>query len=245
MPAIRVTIWNENVHEERDPKILELYPGGIHAHLARALAADDLIIRTATLRQDAEHGLSDAVLAETDVLLWWGHCAHGDVSDAVARKVVDRVHAGMGFIPMHSAHMAKPFRMLMGTPCALQWREANERAHVWTVAPAHPIAEGVPLMFTLDHEEMYGEVFQVPKPDDIVFITWFQGGNVFRGGLTYTRGMGKVFYFHPGHETLPSFRNENVVRVLGNAIRWAAPPEAKDLKSNEWVPPVEQIIQEA
>lgn len=241
MRPIRVTIWNENVHELSTPGILEMYPGGMHAHLARALSCEDFVIRTATLRQDVEHGLSEAVLSETDVLMWWGHVAHREVSDAVADRVVRRVHEGMGFIPMHSAHMAKPFTRLMGTPCALHWREANERAHVWTVAPNHPIARGVPLRFTLDHEEMYGEVFQVPRPDDLVFITWFQGGDVFRGGLTYTRGQGRIFYFHPGHETLPSFHNENVLKVLRNAIQWAAPAEPKDLQGNAWAAPIEPV----
>ncbi len=239
--AIRVTIWNEFVHEQKEPRIMEMYPGGIHAELARGLAHDDFVIRTATLSQDDEHGLSEEVLRDTDVLLWWGHIAHKQVSDTVAERVVNRVHEGMGLIPMHSAHMSKPFVRLMGTPCSLQWREMNERAHVWTVAPSHPIAQGVPLEFTLEHEEMYGEVFHIPKPDDIVFITWFQGGNVFRGGCTFTRGAGKIFYFHPGHETLPSFKNENVLRVLSNAIRWAVPPERKDFHANEWVEPLEKL----
>ncbi len=241
MAPIRVTIWNEFMHEMKEPRILDMYPGGIHEHLARALADDAFVIRTAHLRQDDEHGLSEAVLDDTDVLLWWGHIAHGEVSDAVADRVVRRVQEGMGFIPMHSAHMCKPFTRLMGTPCSLQWREANERARVWTVAPTHPIAQGVPLEFTLDHEEMYGEVFQIPRPDDTIFITWFQGGNIFRGGVTFTRGMGKIFYFHPGHETLPSFHNPHVLRVLKNAITWARPTEARDLKANCWVPPLETI----
>lgn len=241
MAPIRVTIWNEFVHEQTDESILAMYPGGIHAHLARELASEDLVIRTAYLAQDEEHGLSQAVLDETDVLMWWGHVAHEKVSDTVAARVVRRVQEGMGFIPMHSAHASKPFMWLMGTPCALQWREANERAHVWTVAPYHPIAQGVPMQFTLDHEEMYGEVFQIPKPDELIFITWFQGGNVFRGGVTFTRGAGKIFYFHPGHETLPSFRNENVLKVLKNAVRWAAPSPARDLKSNHKVAPIEQL----
>ncbi len=241
MSPIRVTVWNEYIHEQSDEKVRALYPDGIHECLRQALAAADVFVRTATLRQDAEHGLSKAVLDETDVLLWWGHVAHGEVADTVAERVVERVHEGMGFIPLHSAHMAKPFRRLMGTPCALQWREAEERAHVWTVAPSHPIAQGVPLQFTLGREEMYGEVFQIPKPDDIVFITWFQGGNVFRGGVTFTRGAGKIFYFHPGHETHESFYNEHVRRVLRNAVRWAAPPEARDFQSNCCVPPLEAL----
>lgn len=241
MTPLRVTIWNEFVHEKTDDKVKAQYPEGIHAHLAKALAADDLTIRTATLEQDDEHGLSQALLDDTDVLLWWGHMRHKDVSDAVVERVVQRVHAGMGFLPLHSAHASKPFTRLMGTPCALQWREMNERAHIWTVAPTHPIAQGIPLQFTLEHEEMYGEVFQIPRPDDIIFITWYQGGNVFRGGVTFTRGMGKIFYFHPGHESLPSFHNETVLKVIGNAIRWAAPVAPRDLQGNVMVPPIEDL----
>ena len=241
MAPIRVTIWNEFIHERNHPETSGYYPDGIHTYLAQALASDDFVIRTATQHQDAEHGLGGDVLDNTDVLLWWSHGGHKEVSDAVVERIAARVHAGMGFIPLHSAHASKPFTRLMGTPCALLWREANERARIWTADPTHPIAQGVPLEFVLEHEEMYGEVFQIPKPDDIVFITWFQGGNVFRGGVTFTRGMGKIFYFHPGHETLPSFHNPHVQQVLKNAIRWAKPTETRDLQSNCWVPPLESL----
>lgn len=241
MDPIRVTIWNEYLHEHKNMKVSALYPAGIHEHLANALRCETFRIRTAYLEQDEAHGLSGDVLEETDVLLWWGHMAHERVQDVVADRIVRRVQAGMGFIPLHSAHMSKPFTRLMGTPCALQWREANERAHVWTVAPTHPIAEGVPLMFTLDHEEMYGEVFQIPRPDDVVFITWYQGGNVFRGGVTFTRGLGKIFYFHPGHETNPSLYNEHVLRVLHNAVLWARPVKTQDLLGNCKAEPVERL----
>ena len=241
MATIRVTIWNEFLHEKEIPSVTELYRDGIHEHLKRVLQREGFAIRTAYLEQDEEHGLSDDVLRETDVLLWWGHAAHHKVSDAVAERVVLRVQEGMGFIPLHSAHMCKPFTRLMGTPCALQWRDAGERARLWCVSPTHPIAKDVPLQFTLENEEMYSEVFQIPKPDDIVFITWFQGGNVFRGGVTFTRGMGKIFYFHPGHETWPSYYDENVLKIIRNAINWAAPAEPCDLKSNCWADPLEAL----
>ena len=240
MAPLRVTIWNEFVHEKTDPQVMGLYRDGIHEHLQRVLRCDDFAIRTAHLHMDAEHGLSEDVLRQTDVLIWWGHMAHEQVPNAVAERVARRVYEGMGFIPLHSAHMSKPFLRLMGTPCTLRWREQTERAHVWTVAPGHPIAKGVPLHFTLESEEMYGEVFQIPKPDDIVFITWFQGGNVFRGGCTFTRGLGRIFYFHPGHETTPSYHNENVLAVIRNASRWAAPAPFVDLKPNCQTEPLER-----
>ena len=228
MHTLRVTIWNEFHHELTDDLAKKQYPQGIHALLARALAAEDLAIRTAWLEKDDEHGLSAEVLAETDVLLWWGHCRHGDVRDDVAARVVARVQQGMGFIAMHSAHMSKPFMRLMGTPCTLRWRDADEQCVVWNVNPNHAITQGVPLHFTLPAEEMYGEYFFIPKPDELIFVSWFKGGNAFRGGCTFTRGLGKIFFFQPGHETCPSFHDANVQKVLANAIRWAAPPAARE-----------------
>jgi len=232
---LRVTIWNEFYHEKINEDVKALYPDGIHEHLKQVLQAKDLIITTAWLEKDEAHGLSQQVLEETDVLLWWGHCKHDDVRDDIAERVVARVQQGMGLIALHSAHMAKPFMRLMGTPCTLRWRCANERCIVWNVAPNHPITQGVPLYFELEREEMYGEVFAIPQPEELVFVSWFAGGNVFRGGCTFTRGVGRIFYFHPGHEDCPSYHNEHVIRVIANAIRWAAPSVPRDLKPNEWM----------
>ncbi len=236
---IRVTIWNEYLHETRAGIVKDLYPRGMHEALREALECDEFEITTAYLEQDEEHGLSKELLDNTDVLLWWGHTAHDRVRDDVAARVVSRVLNGMGFIPLHSAHYSKPFRKLMGTPCTLRWRNADERAHVWTVAPEHPIARDVPMHFELAGEEMYGEFFQIPKPDDIVFITWFKGGNVFRGGCTFARGQGKIFYFHPGHETCPSYYNPHVIKAIANAIHWARPTDRKDYGRGDYEHPIE------
>jgi len=233
MNPLRVTIWNEYCHELTNKKAQANYPEGIHAYLRGVLQADDLEIRTAWLEQDNEHGLSKKILAQTDVLMWWGHMHHDEVKDEIAERVAARVHEGMGFIAMHSAHMSKPFMRLMGTPCTLRWREADERCIVWNVNPGHPITQGVPLHFELPMEEMYGECFLIPQPDELIFISWFEGGNVFRGGCTFRRGMGKIFYFHPGHETYRSFHNEHVQRVLANGIRWAAPAPFRSFKELE------------
>jgi trehalose utilization protein len=238
---IRVTIWNEYLHELEDEKVKAMHPEGMHNTLKKALACDDFDIKTAWLEKDAEHGLSQEVLDNTDVLLWWGHGAHEAVKDEVVDRVVARVQDGMGFIPLHSSHYSKPFRRLMGTKCNLHWRDIGEKAHVWTVAPSHPIAQGVPLEFELAAEEMYGEYFDIPKPDDLIFVTWYKGGNIFRGGCTFTRGNGKIFYFHPGHETYPSFYNPNVVKIISNGIRWAAPPEKRDFKGGSYELPVEPV----
>jgi len=239
MKPLRVTIWNEFIHEkQRTNGASKLYPNGIHEHLKQALAADDLEIRTAWQKQDKEHGLSKKLLKNTDVLLWWGHCGHEKVRDEIVDRVVERVQEGMGFIPLHSSHMAKPFRRLMGTPCTLRWRNIDERCVLWNVNPNHPITQGLPLHFELQQEEMYGEVFAIPVPDELIFLTWFAGGNVFRGGCTFTRGLGKIFYFQPGHETHPTYHDENVLKVIANAIRWAAPAEARDLAPNQKMKPL-------
>lgn len=226
---IRVTIWNEFLHEKTNHAVREIYPGGIHQVLADALReqlGDGVQIRTATL-DEPEHGLTDEVLATTDVLTWWGHAAHDRVDDVVVDKVQQRVLAGMGLIALHSAHASKIFRRLMGTGCMLRWREAAERERLWIVSPGHPILAGLTgEYFELPHTEMYGEFFDIPAPDELILISWFEGGEVFRSGCTFRRGKGKIFYFRPGHETFPIYYDPNVRRVIANAVGWAAPSGA-------------------
>ncbi len=222
MSKIRLTIWHENVHEKTNSRVLELYPGGMHKHLERALAAPDLEIRTATL-DEPECGLTKEVLENTDVMTWWGHAAHDKVPDEIVKKVQERVWEGMGLVCIHSAHMSKIFKALNGTSGKLHWREVGERERIWTVDPSHPIAQGLPEHFELPYEEMYGEPFMIAADAHPVFISWFEGGEVFRSGFTLQRGNGRMFYFRPGHETFPSLLDKNVLKVLGNAIRWAKP----------------------
>lgn len=218
---MKVTIWNENLHEKSNSRVTEIYPGGIHGYLKTVLECDDIEVRTATLDME-EHGLTEEVLADTDVLLWWGHMGHARVDDEIVDRVHKAVLGGMGLIVLHSGHFSKIFKKLMGTTCSLKWRD-HERERIWIVKPNHPIAEGVEDGFLLEDEEMYGEAFDIPNPDDVVFIGWFKGGEVFRSGCTFTRGNGKIFYFQPGHETNTAYRNENVQRVIKNAVRWACP----------------------
>ena len=223
---IRVLVWNEFLHERRNEVVARLYPEGIHATLADALRAHGLEhVTTATL-DEPEHGLSEERLAATDVLVWWGHKAHAEVSDAVVERVRKRVtEGGMGFVPLHSAHFSKPFLALMGTGCFLKYRVAGETERLWVVDPGHPVAAGIDDMIELPQEEMYGEPFDVPPPDELVFISWFKGGEVFRSGCGWRRGMGRVFYFRPGHETFPTYHDPRIQRVIANAVRWAAPPQ--------------------
>ncbi len=224
---IRVTVWGENVHEQKNRVVAGIYPQGMHGTIAAALnGAGGIAATTATL-QEPEHGMTAERLAETDVLVWWGHAAHGQVSDVVAERVVEAVWAGMGAIFLHSAHFAKPFKRLMGTPCNLSWREAGERERIWLTSRSHPIAAGLPDHFEIEQEEMYGEPFGVPEPQETVFVSWFQGGEVFRSGLCWRRGAGNVFYFRPGHETYPTYHDANVQRVISNAVRWAYNPAAR------------------
>jgi trehalose utilization protein len=225
--TIRVTVWGENVHEQKNATVRAIYPDGMHTTIAAALNSAKGITASSVTLQDPEHGLTPDRLAATDVLIWWGHAAHGEVQDAVVERVVEAVWGGMGMIFLHSAHFAKPFKRLMGTPCNLTWREAGERERIWLTSRSHPIADGLPDHFELENEEMYGEPFGVPEPMETVFVSWFQGGEVFRSGLTWRRGAGNVFYFRPGHETYPTYHDANVQRVISNAVRWAHNPAAR------------------
>ncbi|MCE9590589.1 MAG: ThuA domain-containing protein [Planctomycetes bacterium] len=222
---IRVTVWGEFVHEKTSDAVRAIYPKGMHTTIAdsiRASLGGDVQVRTATL-EEPEHGLTDAVLAQTDVLTWWGHCAHDKVEHAIVDRVHKRVLEGMGILVLHSGHYSKIFKKLMGTGCGLKWREAAEQERIWCVNPSHPIADGVGEYFELEHEEMYGELFDIPEPEELIFIGWFEGGEVFRSGCTWRRGKGKVFYFQPGHETFPAYHDKNVQKVIANGVKWAAP----------------------
>jgi len=219
---IRVTIYNEYVHEREDEAIREVYPEGIHMTLKQQLEDEEITVRTVTL-DDLPDGLSDEVLAETDVLIWWGHIRHREVPDEVAQRVQQAVLKGMGAIFLHSAHHSKPFRLLMGTSCNLTWREDGDSELVWVINPAHPIAQGIGRFIKLEHEEAYGEPFTVPEPDELVFIGTYDGGEVFRSGCCYRKENGRVFYFQPGHETYRTYHHPDVIRVLKNAIHWANP----------------------
>lgn len=219
----RVTVWNEFRHEQIHEEVRKVYPEGLHRAIAAGLEeAGEFRIRTAT-QPEPEHGLTQEVLDDTDVLVWWGHMAHDEVDEGVVNRVYDRVLNGMGLVVLHSGHFSKIFKKLMGTSCDLKWREAGEKERIWTVDPSHPIARGIPEHFEIKPEEMYGEHFDVPAPDELVFVSWFEGGEVFRSGCTWRRGQGKIFYFRPGHETYPTYYHPLVRRVIANGVRWAAP----------------------
>ena len=218
---IQITVWGEYRHEKKNPKVAAIYPDGMHETIAKFLRKEqDMKVSTAWLDQP-EHGLTEDLLKQTDVLIWWGHMAHGDVQDEIVARVKKRVLEGMGLVVLHSGHYAKIFKSLLGTTCSLKWREANDKERLWNVNPAHPITKGIGEYFEISSEEMYGEPFGIPEPDELIFISWFSGGEVFRSGATWQRGNGRIFYFRPGHETYPTYHHAEVQKVITNATRWA------------------------
>jgi trehalose utilization protein len=226
---IRVTVWNECVHERTEADVRERYPEGIHgavAAAAREHLGPRVAVRTATLDEPA-HGLPEEVLAATDVLTWWGHGAHDRVAVDVVDRVQEHVLAGMGLVVLHSGHLSQIFRRLMGTTCTLRWRSAGDRELVWTVKPGHPVAAGISDPIIIPAQEMYGEPFDIPDPDELVFISSFSGGEVFRSGCAFYRGRGRVFYFSPGDQAYPVYHHPDVRRVIANAIAWTAPDRAE------------------
>ncbi len=220
---IRVTVWNEFVHEKTDKRVTDIYPNGIHQAIADFLGKEeDIEVKTATL-DDENCGITKEVLDNTDVLIWWGHIAHDRVPDEVAYMVRDAVLEGMGLVCLHSAHHSKPFRYLLGTSCNLTWRESNDEEILWVIEPSHPITKGIDRYFKLPAEETYGEPFVIPTPDKLLLIGNYSGGEVFRSGCLYERGNGKIFYFQPGHETFPIFYVPEVQTIIKNAVRFVNP----------------------
>lgn len=219
---IRVLVWNEFQHEKTKEKVKAIYPSGIHQTIADFLRCDDIEVRTATL-DDENCGITKEILDETDVIIWWGHMAHNKVPDEVAALVRDAVNSGMGAIFLHSAHHSKPFKMLMGTPCSLTWRESGDSELVWVTDPSHPITQGIDRAIQLPNEETYGEPFSIPNPDKVLFIGGYSGGEVFRSGCLFQRGNGQIFYFQPGHESFPTYHIPEVQTVIRNAVRFLAP----------------------
>jgi len=237
---IKTTIWNEFVHEKENEGVKKIYPDGMHAVIAKGLeAAPDIETRAATLREP-EHGLTQEVVDSTDVMVWWGHIAHNQVSDEVADRVRRRVLEGMGLVVLHSGHGSKVFEALMGTSCTLKWREIAEKERLWNLEPGHPVTEGIGDYIELPNTEMYGERFGIPTPDKLIFVSWFEGGEVFRSGCCWERGHGRIFYFRPGHETYPIFYNPEVIKVITNAVRWAKP---RVLIPNEGCPHVQETLE--
>jgi trehalose utilization protein len=240
---IRVLVWDEDATH---------VSAGVYPENIRGAVADGLIelggervrVRTASLA-DPEQGLSAAALAATDVLIWWGHVRHSEVADDAVGRIVEHVcRRGLGFIALHSAHYSKPFKQILNCTGHLKggWREDEQPEEIRVCAPHHPITHGVH-DFALAQEEMYGAPFDVPPPAAVVLQSFFPaGGEYFPSGLIWTvgtgvdrtfasgpgrgigqgEGIGRVFYFRPGHESVPTYFNLDVRRILYNGVRWAA-----------------------
>lgn len=239
---MKVTVWNENLHEKEIPRVTELYPGGLHGFIANFVKDTEGVelVRTATL-DEPECGLTDEVLADTDVLIWWGHMGHDRVPNEIVDRVQKRILQGMGLIVLHSGHESKIFQRMMGTTCRLRWRD-DTYERMFTCLPSHPIAEGIPEHFEIGIEETYGEFFDIPQPDELIFLSWFDNGDAFRGGCTFHRGYGKIFYFQPGHETNPSYHNPYVQKIIQNAVKWAYNKNSrKELGSAHINPSLEEL----
>lgn len=222
---IRVTVWNEYVHEREYEGIAKVYPKGIHGCIADFLDTDeDITVRCATLDMEKQ-GISEEMLRNTDVLIWWAHARHEEITDENVRLIQEAVLGGMGLIALHSAHYSKIMKALMGTTMSLNWRN-NDSETLQCVKPLHPIADGVPAVIDIPREEMYSEWFDIPKPDDIVFEGTFSRGERFRSGVTFTRGYGKIFYFQPGHEEYPIYFMPGIQRIITNAVHWVYSPDA-------------------
>lgn len=241
---IRVTVWNENIHENT-PGMEEMmrpqHPNGLHNTLAEIVGelGDRVSVRVATLDQP-DQGLPQEILDQTDVLIWWAHAGHDRVEDSLVDRIQERVLRGMGLIVLHSAHLSKIFKRMMGTSCRLRWRD-DTYERMFCVDPTHPIAKGLPPHFEVGIEECYGEFFDIPKPDSVVFESWFDIGEVFRSGCAWSRGNGKIFYFQPGHETNGSYHNPYIRRIIQNAVEWAAPT---DYLEDLGCPHIEETLEE-
>ena len=235
---IRILVWNEFAHEQRNQKVMGVYPEGIHNCIRSFLEKnEDFEIKTATLFDnnltisDPNAGFSDELLANTDVLIWWGHAYHKDVPDQWVEKIVARINEGMGFIALHSTHHSKVFKALMGTRCNLQWRISDDHERLWNIAPNHPVMKDIPEYFELDGEETYGERFDIPAPQEILMMGWYSGGEVFRSVCTFTRGVGRILYIQPGHEAYPTFKNPYIQKLITNGVYWTSPVRSIKLLS--------------
>ena len=240
---VRVLVWDEAPRHA--PK--SVYPTSINGAIAEGLnemGGGAIVAKTANL-DDPDQGITEAALAETDVLIWWGHARHDELADDKAEMIKAAVHKGLGFIPLHSAHYSKPFRKVLDCTGHLYggWREADpaDTEEIRVCAPKHPIAQGVS-DFTLPAEEMYGAPFGVPPIQAVIFQSYFPlGGEYFPsfvttvgegidpeftsgGGKGANRGFGagRVFYFRPGHEVFPTYKDPNVRQIMHNAVLWAA-----------------------
>lgn len=235
---MRVVVWSEGeVHGHEATG----YPEGMPAAIADAVRGiPEAQVEIASI-DDADQGVPDERLRQADVLLWWSHMRHEDLLSATVDRVVSAVEHGLGLVALHSAISSPVFRRLVGTTGGFGGWRHGDREVLWTVDPSHPICRGVEFPVVMPQQEMYSEPANLPTPDELVFISSFSGGEVFRSGITYRRGVGRIFYFSPGHEEYPVFLHPGVRGILANATSWAARdrvagPDARHLQTRELSP---------
>lgn len=221
MAHTNVLVWSEETVSD------DVYPNDINSAVAEHLNEHDDLVARAVSIGEPEQGVGEDRLDWADTLVWWGHARHDDVTD----ETVDRVEAavtddGLGFVSLHSAHYSRPFTRLCGTSGDLgevRYEDIppGETETVTVEASDHPLARGVS-DFALPDVEMFGEPFDIPEPDEVVFRSEFEEGGWFRSGVTFTFGEARGVYFRPGHEEFRIYHDPNVRRVIANAVRWTA-----------------------
>lgn len=282
---IHVLVW-----DERQPRQAEAYKNFLGNEIVAQLNAttDDFEFRSVAL-DDAEQGLSAGNLEWADVIVWWGHARHSDVSEENAQRILNYIRRGdLDLVALHSAHWARPFVAAMNwrsiddgrkhfekiasnkkltleivgpprertvpthgsivTPayfsykqnkkaitgivhlpwcCFPDYRPDGQPGTIAVKTPKHPIAKGLPATFKVAQTEMYNEPFHVPEPDLVIFEETWDLGERFRSGMVWQIDKGKVFYFRPGHEQYPVFKQPEVIQVIANACRWLGSDQSK------------------
>ncbi len=272
-PRLKVVVW-----DERQPAQKQAYENFLGNRIADHLKTlPGLSVQSVAL-DDPAQGLSDEILGDCHVLIWWGHVRQAEVAPEVGIRIVDRIKQGkLALIALHSAHWSTPFIEAMNersrqdlarlgppsastleipppkrntvpgdndrlTPyvqtrkfpdgkvardlhlpicCFPAYRNDGKPSYLRVLKPEHPIVQGVPASgFTIPHEEMYNEPFHVPEPDEVILEERWETGEWFRGGMLWTLGKGKVFYFRPGHETYPTYQQEYPLMIVANAVNW-------------------------
>ena len=234
--GLRVTVWNEGVHDKRDRKVMDIYPEGMGKAIAGYLAEQPGIasVRVAELG-DKGQGLTDTILAKTDVMTWWGHCAHDQVTDENAAKVKQCVLEGMGW-SSHSAISPRCSRASWA-PAATSNGAKSARRTSLGGRLAHPIAEASEY-FSCPIPKCMANISTSFQPDQLVFISWFEGGGCSQRVLL-AHGRGRSSTSVPATKP-PIYHNETVLRVIYNGIRWAAPSGLKKLVRGN-VQPLENV----
>lgn len=220
---MKILIYNEGRDERLKPEVLEVYPDGIGAVLKDVVSSipGAEILGIISMYDMGTMEEMDKLLAITDVLVFWSHGGNSMFPDDIATLIQNHVLRGMGFVVLHSAIGSKPFKALMGTTCSIHYRH-DDFERLTCCNPQHPIAAGLPLHIELEKEESYGEYIDVPKPDDIIYLGWFDSGEVCRSVMTWHRGYGKVVFLQPGHETNPSYYDQHIRKLICNSCIWSA-----------------------